>query len=497
MDFSIRAIDPAKQRCACLLVAVYEKKQQSPAARAVDEATDGAIAAVLKAGDMEGKAGDTLLLHNPAGVAAARVMLVGAGKAGDLDGKGFAKALEAAFGAAVKTGAGDVVSCLGEVDVKDRDFAWRARETAIQARGAAYRFDELKSKKEGRKRELKKVVVAVPDGADAKAGERGLREGDAVAAGVELARHLGNLPGNVCTPSRLADEARKLARRSKALTVEVLDEAKMKSLGMGALLSVAQGSKEPARFIAMDFSNGPQRQKPVVLVGKGVTFDSGGISIKPAQAMDEMKYDMCGAASVLGVMEALVALDAPLNVVGLIPSTENLPGGSATKPGDVVTSMSGQTIEVLNTDAEGRLILCDALSYAERYKPAAVVDIATLTGACIVALGSQASGLLGNDQALVDELLAAGTRANDPAWQLPLWDEYKEALKSNFADMANIGGREAGTITAAGFLSNFTGKYHWAHLDIAGTAWKSGKAKGATGRPVPLLLEYLLHRDGH
>ncbi|MDZ7752001.1 MAG: leucyl aminopeptidase [Gammaproteobacteria bacterium] len=495
MEFSIKTVAPEKQRCACLLVGVFENKGLSAAAGAVDAAADGAITRLLKSGDMEGKVGETLVVHQPPGIQATRVILVGCGNAKGLAPREYAKALEAAFAAAAKTAAGDVVSTLAEVAVTGCDFAWKARETAVQAGAAGYCFDETKSKKPARKNELKKVVVAAAAGDDTTAGTAALAEGAAVADGVELARHLGDLPANICTPSHLANEARKLARKHQALTVEVLTEKEMEALGMGALLSVAHGSQEPARFIVMDYRGGPQRRKPAVLVGKGVTFDTGGISIKPAQAMDEMKYDMCGAASVFGVMKALVTLDAPVNVVGLVPATENLPSGTATKPGDVVTSMSGQTIEVLNTDAEGRLILCDALTYAERYKPAVVVDIATLTGACIIALGAQASGLLGNNQPLVDRLLEAGTRANDPAWQLPLWEEYKEALKSNFADMANIGGREAGTITAAGFLSNFTEKYHWAHLDIAGTAWKTGKAKGATGRPVALLVEFLLHHQ--
>ncbi len=495
MEFSIKTVVPEKQRCACLLVGVFEKKHMSEAAGALDAAADSAITRLLKSGDMEGKVGETLVLHQLPGVTATRVILVGCGKAEGLTPREYGKVLEAAFAAAVKTPAGDLVSTLGEVTVTGGDFAWKARETAVHAQAAGYRFDETKSKKTPRKNTLKKVIVAAGADDDTTAGAAALAEGAAVAEGVELARHLGDLPANICTPSHLAGEARKLARKHRALTVEVLTEKEMEGLGMGALLSVTRGSHEPARFIVMNYRGGPQRRKPTVLVGKGVTFDTGGISIKPAQAMDEMKFDMCGAASVFGAIKALATLDAAVNVVGLVPATENVPSGTATKPGDVVTSMSGQTIEVLNTDAEGRLILCDALTYAERYKPAAVVDVATLTGACIVALGAQASGLLGNHQSLVDRLLEAGTRANDPAWQLPLWDEYKESLKSNFADMANIGGREAGTITAAGFLSNFTEKYHWAHLDIAGTAWKTGKAKGATGRPVALLVEFLLHQQ--
>jgi leucyl aminopeptidase len=314
-----------------------------------------------------------------------------------------------------------------------------------------------------------------------------------VADGISLARDLGNLAPNICTPTYLAEQAMDMAKTYK-LKVTVLEQKDMENLGMGALLAVARGSRQPPKLIALEYWGGAKKGKPIVLVGKGVTFDTGGISLKPAAEMDEMKYDMCGAASVLGTIHAVAKMGLPVNVVGIIPATENMPGGNATKPGDVVTSMSGQTIEILNTDAEGRLILCDALAYIERYEPEAVIDIATLTGACVIALGHVASGLLSNDDELARELLDASERAVDRAWRLPLFDEYQEQLKSNFADMANIGGRAAGTITAACFLSRFTKKYRWAHLDIAGTAWKSGKEKGATGRPVPLLTQFLISR---
>jgi leucyl aminopeptidase len=331
------------------------------------------------------------------------------------------------------------------------------------------------------------------DAANEEIARKALGDGESLADGVELARTLGDLPANICTPSYLAAQARELGKTCKQLKVSVLEEAGMKKLGMGALLSVSRGSREPAKLISMEYSGGTKGDKPVVLVGKGVTFDSGGISIKPAGAMDEMKYDMCGAASVLGTLKACVEMELPLNVVGVIPTTENLPDGDASKPGDIVTSMSGQTIEVLNTDAEGRLILCDALTYSAKFDPAVVIDIATLTGACVIALGSHAAGLLSNNDELADDLLAAGKTAGDRAWHMPLWEEYQPQLSSNFADMANIGGREAGTITAACFLSRFTKKYRWAHIDIAGVAWKGGKEKGATGKPVSLLTQYLLN----
>lgn len=325
-------------------------------------------------------------------------------------------------------------------------------------------------------------------------GEQAVRQGMAVSAGIHLAKDLGNLPGNICTPDYLAKQAIKLATQHKKLKTSVLEEKDMEKLGMGSLLSVSKGSREPAKLITMEYMAGDKKQPPIVFVGKGVTFDSGGISLKPGAAMDEMKYDMCGAASVIGLISACADLQLPMNIVGIIPAVENMPDGIASRPGDVVTSMSGQTIEILNTDAEGRLILCDALTYAEKYDPDVVIDIATLTGACIVALGAHPAGLLSNHNPLANDLLSAGQTSGDRCWQLPLWDDYQEQLKSNFADMANIGGKGAGTITAACFLSRFAKKYHWAHLDIAGVAWKSGENKGATGRPVGLLAQYVLDR---
>jgi leucyl aminopeptidase len=339
---------------------------------------------------------------------------------------------------------------------------------------------------------MRTLTLAVGDRADVRKAEAGRTQGAAIAEGMALTKDLGNLPPNVCTPAYLAEQARELAKRYR-MKVHVLDRADMEKLGMGSLLSVAQGSRQPPKFIVLEHRGG-KSTKPVVLVGKGVTFDTGGISIKPAAEMDEMKFDMSGAGSVLGTMKAVGELDLALNVVGLIPATENMPGGQATRPGDIVKSMSGQTVEILNTDAEGRLILCDALTYAERYEPAAVIDIATLTGACVIALGHVASGLFSNDDALANEILAAADAAHDRAWRMPLWDDYQEQLKSNFADFANIGGRPAGSVTAACFLARFARKYKWAHLDIAGVAWRSGKEKGATARPVPLLVQFLLGR---
>ncbi|RTL29949.1 MAG: leucyl aminopeptidase, partial [Rhodocyclaceae bacterium] len=413
--------------------------------------------------------------------------------AAELSDKAYRDAVSAAAKQLGGLATDDAAFLLADIDAP-RDLPWRLSQAAQILLDSTYRGDTLKSKKDESKKGVKKLAFIV----HGKAGDElqaALLRGKAVAEGMALAKNLGNLPGNVCTPGYLATAARKLAKDHK-IKVEVLERADMEKLGMGSLLSVARGSHEPPKFIILNYKGGKAKDKPVVLVGKGITFDTGGISLKPGEGMDEMKYDMCGAASVLGTFKAIARMELPVNVVGLIPTTENMPGGSAIKPGDIVTSMSGQTIEILNTDAEGRLILCDALTYAERYEPAAVVDIATLTGACIIALGNATSGLLANDDELAAELLASGQAAGDKAWQLPLWDEYQDMLKSNFADIPNIGSKGAGTITAACFLSRFTKAYKWAHLDIAGTAWKSGADKGATGRPVPLLTEFLIGRAG-
>ena len=495
MEFTIKAGSPEKLKSGCIVVGILAGGELSSAARALDEASDGAISAIIGRGDLDDKAGATLMLHALPGLATPRVLLVSLGKRDELSDKAYRDAVAAAARQLAGSVAAEAAFCLAEIELPKRDLAWRLAQAAQILQDSTYRCDELKSKKDESKKGVRKLTFVVKN----KAGEQheqAIRRGEAIAEGMALAKTLGNLPGNVCTPGYLVTTARKLAKDHK-IKVEVLDRDDMEKLGMGALLSVARGSHEPPKFIILQYKGGKAKDKPVVLVGKGVTFDTGGISLKPGEGMDEMKYDMCGAASVLGTFKALARMELPINVVGLIPATENMPGGSATKPGDIVTSMSGQTIEVLNTDAEGRLILCDALTYAERFEPAAVIDIATLTGACIIALGNFASGLLANDDDLAAELLASGQAAGDKAWQLPLWDEYQEMLKSNFADIPNIGSKGAGTITAACFLARFTKAYKWAHLDIAGTAWKSGAEKGATGRPVPLLTEFLIGRAGH
>jgi leucyl aminopeptidase len=406
----------------------------------------------------------------------------------------FVKIIANMSNALENCGASDAHAYITDIPVKERDIAWKVRQTVLQMNQCRYRFEQLKSKKNDKKKSLRKLTMNVPGKGDLGSGETAIQQGAAISAGMSMTRDLGNLPSNICTPSYIAKQAKALTKGQKKLKVTVLEEADMRKLKMGSLLSVSAGSRQPAKLITLEYRGGKANDKPVVLVGKGVTFDTGGISLKPGAAMDEMKFDMCGAASVIGTVNAVLTMDLPLNVVGIIPTTENMPDGLATKPGDIVTSMSGQTIEILNTDAEGRLILCDALSYAEKFKPHCVIDIATLTGACIIALGKIPSAVLGNHQPLIDDLIESGRQIEDKVWELPLWDEYQEQLNSNFADMANIGGRDAGTITAACFLSRFTKKYNWAHLDIAGTAWKSGDAKGATGRPVPLLTQYILNQ---
>jgi len=493
MEFSIKNGNPEKQRNACVIVGVFESRKLSTSATAIDRAADGYLGSILRRGDMEGKLGSTLLLHNVPGTLCDRVLLVGLGKEREFREREYRQAILASIKALDGLGASDAATFLAELPVKKRDINWKINQMVQIAMESIYAFTHPQCKKDEDKRVLSKLIINVPQRNQLNVGEAASQRGLAIAQGVQLTKDLGNLPGNICTPTYLAEQASALAT-TYGLKIEVLEQQDMQNLGMGSLLSVARGSRQPPKLIVLQYNKGKVDQKPVVLVGKGITFDAGGISIKPAADMDEMKYDMCGAASVLGTIKAIAEIGLPINVVAVIPSCENLPDGDANKPGDIVTSMSGQTIEVLNTDAEGRLILCDAMTYAERFEPEAVVDIATLTGACVIALGHHASGLFGNNDTLVKELANAGEESFDRAWPMPMWDDYQEQLKSNFADMANIGGRAAGSVTAACFLSRFAKKFDWAHLDIAGTAWKSGKHKGATGRPVPLLVEFLTQR---
>jgi leucyl aminopeptidase len=493
MEFVVKNARPETVKTATLVLMLPEGGLLGESAKTIDTASGGSIGAAFKRGDFHGKLGQTLLLTGLSSLKAERVLLVGTGKETLAD-RNLRKVATAIFTSIKSLGGKDAVVTLDGLDTQGRDLYGRVRLLVEVMADGTYVFDRFKSKK-AEPRALSKITL-LADKVGLADVQRAVTHAGAIANGMAFTKDLGNLPPNICNPSFLADEAKALGKTFKDLKVEVLDEKKLKSLGAGAFLAVAQGSEQPPRMIVMQYNGGAKGDQPYVLVGKGITFDTGGISIKPSANMDEMKYDMCGAAGVLGTFRALLELKLPINVVGILACAENMPSGNATRPGDIVTTMSGQTVEILNTDAEGRLVLCDTLTYAERFKPRAVVDLATLTGACIVALGSNTSGLLGNDDALIQQLLTAGQNAADRAWQLPLFDEYQEQLDSPFADIANIGGPKAGTITAACFLSRFTKQYPWAHLDIAGTAWVSGgKDKGASGRPVPMLMQYLLDRS--
>jgi leucyl aminopeptidase len=502
MEFSIQTTASLHQiKTAALAVGVFTSGVLSSPADIVDHASNGALRDVLKT-EFPGRPNSHLVLRNLAGVTAARIVLIGLGKQEDYNAARHAGAELAFARYCVQARLTEGVSTLAAIECTGSTLRQRARAAAVAAGNATYHYDAtLSTHDRNALPKLKKIALSVAR-TQANEAQQGLREGNAIANGMDLTRKLGDLPANICTPTYLGNAARKLAKEVKNIKVDVLDRKRIEALKMGSFLSVARGSYEPPAFIILKYSPmatrkaaAKTRKGPIVLVGKGVTFDAGGISIKPAANMDEMKYDMCGAASVLGAMRAAAELELDREIIGLIPSCENLPSGRANKPGDIVTSLSGQTIEILNTDAEGRLMLCDALTYAERFKPAVVIDIATLTGACIIALGHVNSGLFSKDDALAESLLQASRDANDGAWRLPLEDAYQEQLQSNFADTANVGGRPAGATTAACFLSRFTKNYPWAHLDVAGTAWRSGKDKGATGRPVPLLVQYLINES--
>jgi leucyl aminopeptidase len=496
MEFKIKTGAAEKQKTQCLVVGVFSKGKLSPAAETLDKASGGRIKAVIKAGAMTGDDGSTRLLFQLDGIAADQVLLVGLGDKESFGHRAYRNAVISAVKALNEAGVKKALFLLsGSFPAKKDTTYWGVRHLIEAAEYAAYRYETTKSKKAAAA-SLKTVEVFYEGAGSKAAAEKALGHARGIANGTALARELGDLPGNICTPSYLASQARKLARDDKKIKTTILSAADCKKLGMGSFLSVAKGSDEPCKFIVMEYKNTKGKTRPHVLVGKGLTFDTGGISLKPGPGMDEMKYDMCGGASVFGTIKAVSDMALPAHVVGIVPATENHINGVANKPGDVVTSMSGQTIEILNTDAEGRLILNDALTYAQRYKPESLIDIATLTGACVIALGQHASGLMSKHDDLVDELLEAGNKAWDRAWRLPLWDEYQDQLKTNFADMANIGGKAAGTVTAGCFLSRYTEGQRWAHLDVAGSAWISGGGpeKGATGRPVPLLTQYLIDR---
>jgi leucyl aminopeptidase len=496
MEFSVQPGDPAMQRTGCVVAGVYEEGRLSPSAMALDTASRGALGRLLKQGDLPGALGDTLLLHNLPGVDGERVLLVGLGPAARFHERSYRSALSAAVRVLRSTGTVEAALGLHELPVNGRDSAWKIEQAVLATAEGLYRFDTLKSRPSRATPALKRLVFHVQDGSEAAAAGAALGRAVAIAEGIALAKDLGNLPGNLCTPTYLASRARELAE-AHGFQATILDEHEIEALGMRAFLAVARGSRQPPRLIVMEYGGGDREAPPLVLVGKGITFDAGGISIKAAPAMDEMKFDMCGAASVFGALHAAALMKLPVNVVGIVPAAENMPGGNATKPGDIVTSMSGQTVEILDTDSEGRLALCDALTYAQKFKPAAIVDIATLTGEIVKALGDVATGLFANSDALAREIIEAGDRAWDRVWQMPLWDDYQDALQSNFADIPNIGSDADCAVTAACFLSRFTGRCPWAHLDIAGTAARSGVDKGATGRPVALLAHFLAgHGDG-
>lgn len=495
MEFSVKSGSPEKQRSACIVVGVFESRRLSPVAEQLDKISDGYISSLLRRGDLEGKSGQMLLLHHIPNILSERVLLVGCGKERELGERQYKDIIKSTINTLNETGSMEAVCFLTELHVKGRDIYWKVRQAVESTKDCLYSFDQFKSIKPETRRPLRKLVFNVPTRKELNLGERAISHGLAVASGVKACKDLGNMPPNVANPAYLASQARLLDDHFEKITTKIIDEQEMASLGMTSYLAVGRGSRNESMMSIMQYCGNPDSTaKPIVLIGKGLTFDAGGISLKPAASMDEMKYDMCGAASVFGTMKSLAKLDLPINVIGIMAGCENMPGGDAYRPGDIVTTMSGQTVEVLNTDAEGRLVLCDALTYAERFEPECVIDVATLTGACIVALGHHISGLVSNHNPLAHEIVNASEQAGDRAWRLPMTDEYQEQLKSPFADIANIGSPGGGAIVAGCFLSRFTKKYNWAHLDVAGTSFKGGANKGATGRPVPLLIQFLLNR---
>ena len=500
MKYLVSLAKPANISGDCLICPVYvdgkDHSMPQPAA-ALNSACGGGIASLLKSGDVPDGVGSLLLCRDLPGIKSGRVLLVNCGSGKNFDRSTYRKVLQAAAGRIQQlAGIGNVINLLPQLSVPQCDAHIKTRQAVLDTEDVFYSFDAYRGDENKKARALPQSMTFVVSATAKTATKNGIKEGAAISAGIKLAKDLGNTPPNICNPVYLEKQARTLCQGNSKLTLQVLDEVQMKKLGMGSLLAVARGSRQKPRLIVMKYNGArSSKQAPVMLVGKGVTFDTGGISLKPSAGMGEMKFDMCGAASVFGVMRAAAEISLAANVVGIVPAVENMPDGDATRPGDIVVSMSGQTVEILNTDAEGRLILCDAITYGLRFKPAAVIDIATLTGACVVALGHHASGVMGNDNKLVQALLKAGASSGDRAWELPLWPEYDQQLSSTFADIANISsGRDAGTITAGCFLGRFAKSVSWAHLDIAGTAWTPGRHNRSTGRPVPLLMQYLLQR---
>ncbi|WP_434321282.1 leucyl aminopeptidase [Haemophilus influenzae] len=478
------------QTTDCIVLGIYENNEFSKSFNEIDQLTQDYLNDLVKSGELTGKLAQIVLLRDLQGLSAKRVLIVGCGKKGELTERQYKQIIQAVLNTLKETNTREVVSYLTEIELKDRDLYWNIRFAIETIEHTNYQFDHFKSQK---------VEISVLESfifnTDCEQAQQAISHANAISSGIKAARDIANMPPNICNPAYLAKQAKNLAENSTALSLKVVDEEEMSKLGMNAYLAVSKGSENRAYMSVLTFNNAPDKNaKPIVLVGKGLTFDAGGISLKPAADMDEMKYDMCGAASVFGTMKAIAELNLPLNVIGVLAGCENLPDGNAYRPGDILTTMNGLTVEVLNTDAEGRLVLCDALTYVERFEPELVIDVATLTGACVVALGQHNSGLVSTDNDLANALLQAATETTDKAWRLPLSEEYQEQLKSPFADLANIGGRWGGAITAGAFLSNFTKKYRWAHLDIAGTAWLQGTNKGATGRPISLLTQFLINQ---
>ncbi|HIG39812.1 MAG: leucyl aminopeptidase [bacterium] len=495
MEFGTKFGNPVKTRSQCVMVGVYENHLLTPMATLLDKASGGYLRKVLKRGDIKGKVGQSALLHDVPGVNAPRVLLIGLGNVDNADESLYIQIVTSAIAALKKIPAKHTLCCILEAKAGDKDLMWKTRRLVEQYFAGTYSFNQMRGNPGESSLQLETIDLQLVDKTDAATVQQAIFDAKAVAIGVATAKDLGNTPSNICTPTYIADEAKKLAQTYDSLTTRVLDEKEMEKLGMGSFLSVGHGSIQPSKLIVIQHKGAKPKDAPHVLVGKGITFDTGGISLKPAGTMYEMIYDMCGAASVFGAMKTVAEQQLPINVVGVIAAAENMPSDRASRPGDIVTSMSGQTIEILNTDAEGRLVLCDALTYVDKFNPATVIDVATLTGACVMALGSHATALYANDDTLADNINLAGENTFDRVWRMPLWDAYQTQLNSAFADMANIGGREAGSVTAACFLSRFTKKYRWAHLDIAGTAYKGGGVqKGSTGRPVTLLTQYLMDR---
>lgn len=490
MKYQIKGGSPEKIHSDCIIVTIWDKGKLSDEAKILDSACDKLVSKLVRSGDITGKLGETRIIHNPTGVTAKRILLLGAGDKKKLDGVSISKLFSTALKVCRKLETKSLHFSISSCESKDRDKKWVAARLSQEAEIVGYQYGTTKSRKV-KPWTTKSISLSPSIGVQRKSLELALKRGRVIGNAVNRARELGNLPGNICTPTYLAQQATSLAKLHRSLNTQILSEKQMARLGMGSLLSVAAGSAEEAKLIVIRYKGAKVDSRPYAIVGKGITFDTGGISLKPGGGMDEMKFDMCGAASVIATMGCIAELKIPINVVGIVAAAENMPGSKATKPGDIVKSMSGKTIEILNTDAEGRLVLCDALTYVEKFKPRTVIDIATLTGAAVATFGSHVNALLSNNEELAKSILECGQYSLDRAWQLPLWDDYQNSINSNFADIANIGGPKAGTITAACFLSRFTEKQKWAHLDIAGSAWNSGAKKGATGRPVSLLIEYL------